>query len=184
MATKDKELRMNRQIRVPEVYVIDSDNSQKGVMRTLDALDLAEQQGLDLIEISPNANPPVCKILDYDKYRYQLEKRQKEARKSQVVIKVREVRMQPKIDVHDLETKSKAIKSFLEGGDKCKVTIRFKGRELAHTELGKAVLDRILDKLAEYDTSYSLDQMPKMEGRMMSMLLSPAKGAKKQQSNP
>ena len=134
MATKERELRMNRQIRVPEVYVIDADNSQKGVMRTIDALQYAQDQGLDLIEVSPNANPPVCKILDYDKYRFQMEKRQKEARKSQVIVKVREVRMQPKIDVHDMDTKSKAIKSFLEGGDKCKVSVRFKGRELAHTE--------------------------------------------------
>src|SRR5574344_1610338 len=126
MATKERELRMNRQIRVPEVYVIDADNSQKGVMRTIDALQYAQDQGLDLIEVSPNANPPVCKILDYDKYRFQMEKRQKEARKSQVIVKVREVRMQPKIDVHDMDTKSKAIKSFLEGGDKCKVSVRFK----------------------------------------------------------
>lgn len=166
---------MNRQIRVPEVYVIDADNSQKGVMRTIDALQYAQDQGLDLIEVSPNANPPVCKILDYDKYRFQMEKRQKEARKSQVIVKVREVRMQPKIDVHDMDTKSKAIKSFLEGGDKCKVSVRFKGRELAHTELGKVVLDKILVKLDETGTALSVDQPPKMEGRMMSMLLSPSK---------
>lgn len=178
MATKEKEVRMNRQIRVPEVYVIDADNSQKGLMRTLDALELAQDQGMDLVEVNPNANPPVCKILDYDKYRYELEKRQKEARKNQVVVKVREVRMQPKIDVHDMETKAKAIKAFLEGGDKCKVTIRFKGRELAHTELGKVVLDKILDKLTTMETSYNIDQSPKMEGRMMSMLLSLSKGKK------
>lgn len=175
MATKERELRMNRQIRVPEVYVIDADNSQKGVMRTIDALQYAQDQGLDLIEVSPNANPPVCKILDYDKYRFQMEKRQKEARKSQVIVKVREIRMQPKIDVHDMDTKSKAIKSFLEGGDKCKVSVRFKGRELAHTELGKVVLDKILVKLDETGTALSVDQPPKMEGRMMSMLLSPSK---------
>lgn len=175
MATKEKELRMNRQIRAPEVFVIDSEGTQRGVMRTADAIQMAEDEGLDLIEISPNANPPVCKILDYDKYRYQMEKRQKEARKSQVIVKVREVRMQPKIDVHDMLTKSRAIKAFLEGGDKCKVTIRFKGRELAHTELGKVVLDKILAKLDEMETTYSVDQMPRMEGRMMSMLLSPAK---------
>lgn len=175
MATKERELRMNRQIRVPEVYVIDADNSQKGVMRTIDALQYAQDQGMDLIEVSPNANPPVCKILDYDKYRFQMEKRQKEARKSQVIVKVREVRMQPKIDVHDMDTKSKAIKSFLEGGDKCKVSVRFKGRELAHTELGKVVLDKILVKLDETGTALSVDQPPKMEGRMMSMLLSPSK---------
>ncbi|MBO4388068.1 MAG: translation initiation factor IF-3 [Spirochaetales bacterium] len=184
MATKERELRVNRQIRAPEVLVIDADNNQRGVMRTFDAIALAEEEGYDLVEVSPNANPPVCKILDYDKYRYQMEKRQKEARKSQVVVKVREVRMQPKIDVHDMETKSKAIKSFLDGGDRCKVTIRFKGRELAHTELGKVVLDKILAKLDELGAVFTLEQLPRMEGRMMSMMLAPSKGKKQQQSNP
>lgn len=166
---------MNRQIRAQEVLVIDADGTQRGVMRIMDALNLAQDQGLDLIEVSPNANPPVCKVLDYDKYRYEMEKKQKEAKKNQVVVKVREIRMQPKIDTHDLETKAKAIKSFLEGGDKCKVTIRFKGRELAHTELGEVVLNKIMDKLTELSTAFNVDSNPRMEGRMMSMLLSAPK---------
>lgn len=169
---------MNRQIKAPEVLVIDSDGSSRGVMRAGDALALAEEQGMDLIEVSPNANPPVCKILDYDKYRFQMEKRKKEMLRSQVIVKVREVRMQPKIDVHDLETKSKAIASFLEGGDKCKVSIRFRGRELAHTELGKVVLDKILARLDAIGAAYSVESHPKMEGRMMSMVLSPSKSRK------
>lgn len=177
MATK--ELRINRQIRAREVFVIGEDNQKKGVMNVFDAIALAEEVGLDLVEISPNANPPVCKIIDYGKYRYEQEKKMKEAKKNQTIIKMREIRMQPKIDKHDLEVKSKAIGEFLSEGDKCKVTIRFHGRELAHTELGKEVLDRILDMLTEKEILYNVDTQPVMEGRNMSMLLSPAKAAKK-----
>ena len=176
MATK--ELTVNRRIRAREVFVIDSDNQKRGVMEFFDALALAEEAGLDLVEISPNANPPVCKIVDYGKYRYEQEKRQKEAKKNQTVVKNREIRMQPKIDVHDLEVKAKAIGEFLDGGDKCKVTIRFHGRELAHTELGREVLFKILDKLTEKEIQYNVDTQPVMEGRNMSMLLSPVKKKK------
>lgn len=173
MATKD--LRINRQIRAHEVRVIDQNGEQKGVMRTYDACQLAEEAGLDLVEVSPNANPPVCKILDFGKYRYEMEKKQREAKKNQAVIKIKEIRMQPKIDKHDLETKSKAIGEFLNEGNKVKVSIRFRGRELAHTELGKVVLDRILEILAENEISYILDKGAFMEGKMMSMMLSPGK---------
>ena len=176
MATK--ELNVNRRIRAREVFVIDSDNQKRGVMEFFDALALAEEALLDLVEISPNANPPVCKIVDYGKYRYEQEKRQKEAKKNQTVVKNREIRMQPKIDVHDLEVKAKAIGEFLDGGDKCKVTIRFHGRELAHTELGREVLFKILDKLTEKEIQYNVDTQPVMEGRNMSMLLSPVKKKK------
>lgn len=149
-------------------------------MNFFDALALAEEAGLDLVEISPNADPPVCKIIDYGKFRYEQQKKLKEAKKNQTIIKMREIRMQPKIDKHDLEVKSKAIGEFLAEGDKCKVTIRFRGRELAHTELGKEVLDRILEMLTEKEVLYNVDSQPTMEGRNMSMLLSPAKqGAKK-----
>lgn len=149
-------------------------------MNFFDALALAEEAGLDLVEISPNADPPVCKIIDYGKFRYEQQKKLKEAKKNQTIIKMREIRMQPKIDKHDLEVKSKAIGEFLAEGDKCKVTIRFRGRELAHTELGKEVLDRILEILTEKEVLYNVDSQPTMEGRNMSMLLSPAKqGAKK-----
>ncbi len=173
MATKD--LRINRQIRAHEVRVIDENGEQRGVMKTFDACQLAEEAGLDLVEVSPNANPPVCKILDFGKYRYEMEKKQRDAKKNQAVIKVKEIRMQPKIDKHDLETKSKFIGEFLDEGNKVKVSIRFRGRELAHTELGKVVLDRILEILTTNEISYNLDKGAFMEGKMMSMMLSPAK---------
>ncbi len=177
MATKD--LRINRQIRAHEVRVIDENGEQKGVMKTFDAIRLAEDAGLDLVEVSPNANPPVCKILDFGKYRYEMEKKQRDAKKNQTIVKVKEIRMQPKIDKHDLETKSKFIAEFLNEGNKVKVSIRFRGRELAHPELGKEVLDRILAILSENDVQYNLDKGAFMEGKMMSMLVSPAKTQKK-----
>ena len=173
MATKD--LRVNRQIRAREVFVIDEDGNQKGVMSNFDAFALAENAGLDLVEVSPNANPPVCKILDYGKYRYEQEKRLRDQKRNQVITKMKEIRMQPKIEQHDLNTKSKFIGDFLSEGNKVKVSIRFRGRELAHTELGKVVLDRILAQLTENGVGFNLDRAAMMEGRMMSMILSPAK---------
>jgi len=170
-----REFRINRQIHAREVFVLDENNQKKGVMSFFDALSLAEDAGLDLVEISPAANPPVCRITDYGKFRYEQEKRIKEAKKNQTIVKLREIRMQPKIDVNDLNVKTKAIGEFLSGGDKCKVTIRFRGRELAHTELGKVVLDRILDLLTEKGIEYNVDSQAQMEGRNMSMLLSPSK---------
>ena len=178
MATRD--LRVNRQIRAHEVRLIDENGEQKGVMKTFDAIRMAEEAGLDLVEVSPNANPPVCKILDFGKYRYELEKKQRDAKKNQAVIKVKEIRMQPKIDKHDLETKSKFIAEFLTEGNKVKVSIRFRGRELAHPELGKDVLDRmILEILSENGVQYNLDKGAFMEGKMMSMFVSPVKNQKK-----
>ncbi len=177
MATRD--LRVNRQIRAHEVRLIDENGEQKGVMKTFDAIRMAEEAGLDLVEVSPNANPPVCKILDFGKYRYELEKKQRDAKKNQAVIKVKEIRMQPKIDRHDLETKSKFIAEFLTEGNKVKVSIRFRGRELAHPELGKDVLDRILEILSENGVQYNLDKGAFMEGKMMSMFVSPVKNQKK-----
>ena len=177
MATRD--LRVNRQIRAHEVRLIDENGEQKGVMKTFDAIRMAEEAGLDLVEVSPNANPPVCKILDFGKYRYELEKKQRDAKKNQAVIKVKEIRMQPKIDRHDLETKSKFIAEFLTEGNKVKISIRFRGRELAHPELGKDVLDRILEILSENGVQYNLDKGAFMEGKMMSMFVSPVKNQKK-----
>ena len=177
MATRD--LRVNRQIRAHEVRLIDENGEQKGVIKTFDAIRMAEEAGLDLVEVSPNANPPVCKILDFGKYRYELEKKQRDAKKNQAVIKVKEIRMQPKIDRHDLETKSKFIAEFLTEGNKVKVSIRFRGRELAHPELGKDVLDRILEILSENGVQYNLDKGAFMEGKMMSMFVSPVKNQKK-----
>jgi translation initiation factor IF-3 len=180
LATRD--LRVNRQIRAREVLVIDEDGNQKGIMSSFDAIELAEQAGLDLVEVSPNANPPVCKILDYGKFRYEQEKRLRDQKRNQVITKMKEIRMQPKIEQHDLNTKSKFIGDFLTEGNKVKVSIRFRGRELAHTELGKVVLDRILAQLTDNGVGYVVDRPAMMEGRMMSMILSPAKtsGPKKE----
>ena len=176
MATKD--LRINRQIRSREVFLIDENGEQKGVMNTYDAFRLAEEAGLDLVEVSPMANPPVCKILDFGKYRYEMEKKQKEAKKNQAVTKLKEVRMQSKIADNDVNTKSKAISEFLSEGNKVKVSIRFKGRTMTHPELGKEVLDTILVKLSDMGCAFNLDKSAFMEGKMMSMMLSPAKSAK------
>ena len=176
MATKD--LRINRQIRAREVFLIDENGEQKGVINTYDAYRMAEEAGLDLVEVSPMANPPVCKILDFGKYRYEMEKKQKEAKKNQAVTKLKEVRMQSKIADNDVNTKSKAISEFLSEGNKVKVSIRFKGRTMTHPELGKEVLDTILVKLSEMGCAFNLDKSAFMEGKMMSMMLSPAKSAK------
>ena len=177
MATKD--LRINRQIRAREVLVIDQNGTQRGIMDIHSANILADEAGLDLVEVSPNANPPVCKILDFGKYRYEMEKKQRDAKKNQTIVKVKEIRMQPKIDKHDLETKSKFISEFLNEGNKVKVSIRFRGRELAHPELGKEVLDRILAILTENGVQYNLDKGAFMEGKMMSMFVSPVRSQKK-----
>ena len=165
-----KELRINDAIRVKEVRLIDADGTQRGVVPIGEALDIARDSGLDLIEVAPKAVPPVCKILDYGKYKFDQEKRQREAKKKQKLVKMKEIRMQPKIEEHDLNFKTKHIREFLEEGNKVKVTIRFRGRELAHTELGRVVLDRVLELL---DGLYALDRKPAMEGRFMSMILNP-----------
>lgn len=171
-----KELRINRQIRAREVFVIDAEGNQQGVMNAFAAMDLAEQAGMDLVEVSPNASPPVCKILDYGKYRYEQEKRNREAKKHQTIVKLKEIRMQPKIERHDMEFKTKAIAEFLGEGNKVKISVRFRGRELAHTELGKVVLDNILQILTDNEVRFNLDRQAMMEGRMMSLIISPAKG--------
>jgi len=180
LATKD--LRINRQIRAREVFVIDAEGNQRGIMSSFDAMALAESVGLDLVEVSPNANPPVCKILDFGKYRYEQEKRMRDAKRNQNIVKMKEIRMQPKIEKHDLETKSKFIGEFLGEGNKVKVSIRFRGRELAHTELGKVVLDRILAQLELNGVGYNLDREAAMEGRMMSMIVSPSKSTPKKEN--
>lgn len=170
MSTKN--LRVNDQIRAREVRLIDADGEQRGVVPLQEAKQAADEAGLDLVEVSPNANPPVCKILDHGKYVYEQKKKIRDAKKNQTQIKLKEVRMQPKIEKHDLDFKTKHISEFLEGGNKVKVTIRFRGREMAHTELGKDVLMKVLDKLKENDVGFNLDRSPQMEGRFMSMILS------------
>lgn len=173
-----KELRINRDIRVREVRLIDEKGEQRGILPTIEAMELAKQAGVDLVEVSPNANPPVCKILDYGKYKFDQEKRKKESKKKQKQVKLKEIRMQPKIEKHDLQFKTKHIKDFLDDGNKVKVTIRFRGRELAHTELGRDVLMDVNRLLEELETGFSMDRKPMMEGRFMSMILSPKSGKK------
>lgn len=141
-----------------------------GVKPTLEAIDIAAEHGLDLVEVSPNAEPPVCKILDYGKYKYEEQKKRNEAKKKQKVIAIKEIKMRPGIDVHDYEVKMKAARKFLDNGDKVKVTIRFRGREMAHQDLGLKVLVKMRDELEEIT---KVEQMPKSEGRMMTMVLSP-----------
>ena len=162
-------------IRVHEVRLISADGRQAGVVSTEQALALARDNGLDLVEVSPMARPPVCKILDYGKYKFEQEKRIKESKRKQKLGKLKEIRMQPKIESHDLQFKARQVRQFLEEGNKVKVTIRFRGRELAHTEIGRDVLGRILEILVD---AAVLERRPQMEGRFMSMFLSPGPAAK------
>ena len=164
-----KGLRINEQIRVREVRLIDDEGEKNGIMPTIEALKLAKERELDLVEVSPTANPPVCKILNYGKYRFEQEKRLRDSRKSQKALKIKEIRMQPKIGSGDLDTKAKHVQEFLDEGDKVKVTIRFRGRELAHTELGYDVLNEVLKRLTE--NSFTVEKPAAMEGRFMSMTL-------------
>ena len=166
----NKGLRINEQIRVREVRLIDDKGDQKGIVPTIEALKMAKEQELDLVEVAPQANPPVCKILDYGKYRFEQEKKLRDAKKNQKQLKLKEIRMQPKIGSGDLDFKSKHVQEFLNEGNKVKVTIRFRGRELAHTELGYDVLKEVLKRL---DDEYVIEKQPAMEGRFMSMTLSP-----------
>ena len=161
--------RVNEMIRVREVRLIDDEGNQKGIVPTLEALKLAKEKDLDLVEVSPNANPPVCKILDYGKYRFEQEKKLRESKKNQKVLKLKEIRMQPKIGPGDLDTKAKHVQEFLEEGNKVKVTIRFRGRELAHTELGYDVLNEVLKRLT---SAYVVEKAPAMDGKTMSMTIS------------
>jgi translation initiation factor IF-3 len=165
----EKDLRINEQIRVREVRLIRDDGEQK-VIATVEALDLAREQGLDLVEVAPQAAPPVVKIMNYGKYKFENEKKVRDSRKKQKLLKLKEIRMQPKIDDHDLDFKSKHVQEFLGEGNKVKVTVRFRGRELAHTELG---LDVLKDVLRRIEGDYVMDKPPLMEGKFMSMILSP-----------
>jgi translation initiation factor IF-3 len=166
----DKDLRINEQIRVREVRIIRDEGEQQGIMSTLEALNIAKGVGLDLVEVAPQANPPVVKIMDYGKFKFENEKKVRDSKKKQKLLKLKEIRMQPKIDDHDLDFKSKHVREFLGEGNKVKVTVRFRGRELAHTELGLVVLK---DVLARVEGDYVMDKPPAMEGRFMSMVLSP-----------
>lgn len=164
------EVIMNEQIRDHEVRVIDTDGSQLGIMDTRDALHLAQEKNLDLILIAPNGKPPVCKILDYGKYHFEQIKREKEAKKKQKVIEIKEVRFSPNIDEHDMETKAKMASKFLQDGNKVKVSVRFRGRELSRTEIGRTVLDSFVESLSQVAT---VEKPAKMEGRSMVVVLMP-----------
>ena len=177
----NKNLRINEQIRVREVRLIDDKGEQRGIVSTLEALKIAREAGVDLVEVAPQSSPPVCKLLDYGKFKFEQEKKIKESRKNQKIVKIKEVRMQPKIDDHDLEFKAKHVKEFLEEGNKVKVTIRFRGRELAHTEIGEDVLKSVLGVI---EGAYVMEKLPSMEGRFMSMILSPKAPKKPVETKP
>ncbi|MEQ8602180.1 MAG: translation initiation factor IF-3 [Marivibrio sp.] len=162
--------RVNEEIRVPEVRVIDSEGEQLGILSIADAIAAAEEAGLDLVEVSPTAKPPVCKILDYGKFKYEQQKKKNEAKKKQKTIELKEIKFRPNIDQHDYDTKMKSMHKFIDEGDKVKVTLRFRGRELAHQELGLEVLNRVRDDMAE---KAKVEQNPNMEGRQMVMVLAP-----------
>ena len=159
---------INEQIRDKEVRLIGSDGEQLGIMSAKEAMFKAQEAGLDLVKIAPQAKPPVCKIIDYGKYRYELARKEKEARKKQKVIDVKEVRLSPNIDTNDLNTKVGAARKFLEKGDKVKVTLRFRGREMAHMNSSKYILDEFAESLSDIAT---VDKAPKVEGRSMTMFL-------------
>jgi translation initiation factor IF-3 len=162
--------RINREIRAREVQLIDSEGKNHGVVQIAQALELAEAAGLDLVEIAPNSTPPVCKILDYGKYRFLEQKKAAEARKKQKVVEVKEIKLRPGIDDHDYDVKMKAVRRFFEEGDKVKVTLRFRGREIAHQDIGYRLLSRVK---AETASLAKVELEPSMEGRQMIMVLAP-----------
>ncbi len=162
--------RVNEDIRVPQVRLIDEAGEMQGVMTARDAILRAYSVGLDLLEISPNADPPVVKILDYGKFKYEQQKKKNEAKKKQKVIEIKEIKVRPNIDENDYQVKMRAMKSFIEEGDKVKVTLRFRGREMAHQDIGIKVLERIRNEL---ETATKVEQMPRMENRQMIMVLAP-----------
>ncbi|WP_277823402.1 translation initiation factor IF-3 [Roseicyclus marinus] len=164
--------RINDRIRAPEIRLIGADGENVGVVTPARALVMAEEAGLDLVEISPNAEPPVCKIMDFGKYKYETQKREAEARKKQKIIEVKEVKFRPNTDTHDYEVKMRSVTKFLQNGDKVKVTLRFRGREMAHQNLGRELLERVA---ADIDGLGKVENMPKLEGRQMVMMIGPSK---------
>ena len=165
--------RINERIRVPEVRLIDENGEQMGVKPTPEALEYARERDLDLVEVAPNSKPPVCRVLDYSKYKYEQEQKAKAARKHQQQVNVREIKLRPKIATHDYETKKGHVERFLKQNDKVKVTIMFRGREQAHPERGRALLDRLYEDVADLAT---IEQHPQQEGRNMHMMLAPSRG--------
>jgi translation initiation factor IF-3 len=162
--------RVNEEIKVPTIRLVDADGEMVGVVSVQEGLQMAEEVGLDLVEVSPAADPPVCKILDYGKYKYAEQKKRNEARKKQKVIEIKELKMRPGIEEHDYQTKMRSMVRFLDEGDKVKITIRFRGREMAHQDLGAKVLVRIQEDIGELA---KVEQSPRTEGRMMTMVIAP-----------
>lgn len=169
LTISNKELQINEEIRDREIRVVGDDGAQLGIMSAKDALKIATEKNLDLVKIAPQAVPPVCRIMDYGKYRFEKAKREKEARKNQKVIDTKEIRFSLNIDVHDFDTKVNNAIKFLKSGDKVKVSVRFRGREMAHPELGQTLITRFADACSEYG---NMDKAPKMEGRSMVLFLS------------
>lgn len=163
---------VNEAIRAREVRLIDSNGNQLGIQPLREALRLAQEADLDLVNVAPKAKPPVCRIMDYGKYRYEQSKREKEARKNQKTIQIKEIRFSPSIEEHDVNTKLRNVKKFLSNGDKVKLTIRFRGREITHQDIGRRILNRMAEEVKEIG---DVERYPKMEGRHMIMILSPKK---------
>ena len=167
---RDTGPRVNDKIRAPEIRLIGADGENVGVVSPARAMDMADDAGLDLVEISPNANPPVCKIMDFGKFKYEQQKRESEARKKQKVIEVKEVKFRPNTDTNDYDVKMRNVFKFLENGDKVKVTLRFRGREMAHQNLGRELLERVVEDTKDIG---KVENFPKMEGRQMVMMIGP-----------
>ena len=164
---------LNEEINDKEIRLIGSEGEQLGIMSSAEALKIADEQGLDLVKISPQATPPVCKLMNYGKFRFEQSKREKEAKKNQHVVEIKEIRMSPGIDVGDFNTKLKNAQKFIADGNRVKVSVRFRGREMAHTDIGKELLERFAEQCTEVA---NLDKSAKLEGRMMSIFLSPKSG--------
>jgi translation initiation factor IF-3 len=168
--SKKDTVRVNNRIRAPQVRVIDPDGEQIGIMPTREAVDLAYEKGLDLVEVSPNAKPPVCRILDYGKYKYEESKKARSARKKQHTVQLKEMRYRPKIEEHDYSFKTRHVREFIVQGYKVKVFVVFRGREMAHVEFGRKIMERVIDDLSDVA---QVEVKPKMEGRNLTMLLMP-----------
>ena len=162
--------RVNGRIRAAQIRLIGADGENVGVVTPERGMELAEQAGLDLVEISPNAEPPVCKIMDFGKYKYETQKREAEARKKQHIIEIKEIKFRPGTDTHDYDVKMRNVMKFLDGGDKVKITLRFRGREMAHQELGLQLLHRVADDVKDVA---KIENMPRLEGRQMVMMIAP-----------
>jgi translation initiation factor IF-3 len=179
-AIRDR-FRINNRIRAPQVRLIDENGAQLGIVTLREALTIADQRGLDLMEVAPNAVPPVCRIVDYGKFRYEQTKKDREARKNQKQAELKEVRLKPKTDDHDLDVKAKQARKFLLAGDKVKFTVRFRGREIFHPDIGREMLEQMAEDLRDVAT---IEQRPLMEGRALSLLLAPSAKSKPQRERP